>query len=662
MRPLFFIRVAAISGGLFLASAGLAGTQPVQDPSAPPSWDAPTERLFSSLPIQDEGRIKPMGTFAAYTLMKFSGKQTCKDPSGNTLSATAWLMHCLFHPRYAQTCNVFRVDDSGVMVALGLPFTRKRDLYAHQDLAPAAAKLSALAEQYAHVPAKQRTPLQTQLLNLASNVHDFESLLGAMDFTEVSFTFPSSDPLGALFPQDRPYRISDALAKSGAIRAAVIAMRSQAGAEKDQDPQGWASVGVLLGEMEKIAAHGHVLALFPPPPDSGEKEWMAPADVVEWAFDRDEEEPSAAPIALLRSLEDLALARHDAAAFAANLRLFHDAVTQIAMARGEYEKVPLENAYHRAKLFQRSLMLYILAFLILAASWALPKRMTENTFTDALLMFAVFAPTACLGAGIVLRCIIRERPPVTTLYETILFVTFTAALIALLIEFLSKQRLALSLGAILGVLGMFLANKYEIEEGVDTMPSMVAVLDSNFWLSTHVTTIAIGYAAGLLAGAIAHVYLLGKLMGFRKDDPVFYGDITRMVYGTLCFSLLFSVIGTVLGGVWANESWGRFWGWDPKENGALLIVLWQLALLHARLGGYLRDHGVNMGAVFGGIVVAFSWFGVNLLGVGLHSYGFATGTHRALLLFYAVEGVALLLGWVAWLRSDSGSAGQSAKT
>src|SRR5690606_39182780 len=138
-----------------------------------------------------------------------------------------------------------------------------------------------------------------------------------------------------------------------------------------------------------------------------------------------------------------------------------------------------------------------------------------------------------------------------------------------------------------GALGVFLANKYEVIEGTDTMPSMIAVLDTNFWLSTHVTTVTMGYAAGLLAAAIAHVYILAYALGLKRQDPAFYRSLAKMTYGVLCFGLLFATVGTVLGGIWANYSWGRFWGWDPKENGALMIVLWLLIVLHARLAGYI---------------------------------------------------------------------------
>jgi ABC-type transport system involved in cytochrome c biogenesis permease subunit len=254
-----------------------------------------------------------------------------------------------------------------------------------------------------------------------------------------------------------------------------------------------------------------------------------------------------------------------------------------------------------------------------------------------------------LVAAIVWRCVLRGRPPVTTLYETKLFVTAVGVVVALVIEALGRQRLALSAAATLGALGVFVASGYEVLDKRDTMPALVAVLDTNFWLATHVTAISIGYAAGMLAALLASGYLLAKLFRVRRGDRPFYAALSRMVYGVLCFGLIFSLVGTMLGGIWANESWGRFWGWDPKENGALLIVISQLVILHARRGGYLREHGVCMAAAFGGTVVAFSWWGVNLLGVGLHSYGFTSGINTALWSYYGVQWSICGLGALAWL-------------
>jgi ABC-type transport system involved in cytochrome c biogenesis permease subunit len=179
------------------------------------------------------------------------------------------------------------------------------------------------------------------------------------------------------------------------------------------------------------------------------------------------------------------------------------------------------------------------------------------------------------------------------------------------------------------------------------MPSLVAVLDTNFWLATHVTAITLGYAAALLAAVLGNLWMLGKMVGLKKGVPDFYRTITRMTYGVVCFGLFFSVVGTILGGIWANYSWGRFWGWDPKENGALLICLGQILILHARLGGYVRDHGLAALAALNGLCVAFSWWHVNNLGVGLHSYGQTEGVIAALYTYYGL-GTTVVVASLVW--------------
>ncbi|MCV6623778.1 MAG: cytochrome c biogenesis protein CcsA, partial [Cellvibrionaceae bacterium] len=161
------------------------------------------------------------------------------------------------------------------------------------------------------------------------------------------------------------------------------------------------------------------------------------------------------------------------------------------------------------------------------------------------------------------------------------------------------------------------------------------VLDTKFWLATHVITITLGYTATFLAGGIAVIWILGRLIGKlgQKADL----DFSRAIYGLLCYALLLSFVGTVLGGLWADDSWGRFWGWDPKENGALMIVIWCAIVLHARLGGMISFRGLAATAVIGNIITCFSWFGVNLLGVGLHSYGFTDSGFKWVVIFSIVN-------------------------
>jgi ABC-type transport system involved in cytochrome c biogenesis permease subunit len=239
------------------------------------------------------------------------------------------------------------------------------------------------------------------------------------------------------------------------------------------------------------------------------------------------------------------------------------------------------------------------------------------------------------------------RPPVGNLYDTIPFITASAVLVALVVEALSRRGFALGLAPVLGVLGLVLARRFEIGDAKDHMDPLVAVLDSNFWLVVHVITITLGYSAGLLSAALSHGYLLARALGLDGGDRGLQRSLTRAVYGTICFTLFLSLVGTVLGGIWANDSWGRFWGWDPKENGALMIVLWNLAILHARLGGLLNEWLLHLASVAGACVVVFSWWHVNFLGVGLHNYGFTAGK-ATIWAFYTAELLVVVSGLAAW--------------
>ncbi len=122
--------------------------------------------------------------------------------------------------------------------------------------------------------------------------------------------------------------------------------------------------------------------------------------------------------------------------------------------------------------------------------------------------------------------------------------------------------------------------------------------------------------------------------------------LAKMIYGVVCCATLLSFTGTVLGGIWADQSWGRFWGWDPKENGALLIVIWNALVLHARWGGMVKQRGMAQLAIAGNIVTSWSWFGTNMLGVGLHSYGFMPAALAWLLVFAVSQLVVIGIGWI----------------
>lgn len=657
-------RLALVTALLLVFASGFAVAQ--ESPVTHDGWSKEAVRLFATLPIQEGGRIKPMGTFAGFELLKFNGRRVCEDLNGHELDPTAWLMDCLYYPELARQYTTFLVQDAAVLDAAGIIHAghKRRDRYSYDELLPGRENLMGLAQQFDRIEERNRSPLQQQTLNLAMNLLEFEGLIQHMAFARYRFDFDADSSLSALLKGDS---YMDVIRRAKGLRLAILALDqgfealeqqlppADVGVFRDALPQSLQGLGEatrqnaldeleqVLKTVDQLSAHAAGLAVFPPE-DPEAAEWLSPADVASKAFLSNEGAPES--VALLDAYVRLARTADDKPAFLDALKKYHSLVTAAARSRDEYRHIPLEVTFYKAQFFYYSLILYILAFLVVAFSWLRPTSRIMHGLTLASLV----APTLLLIVGITMRCIIRGRPPVTTLYETILFITAVAVCVCIFMEVVNRRKIAGSVGAVLGMLGMFLAYKYEVREGADTMPSMIAVLDTNFWLSTHVTTVTIGYAAGLLGAALSHLYIVGRLFHFKGNDREFYKALTRMTYGVICFGLVFSVVGTVLGGIWAAESWGRFWGWDPKENGALMIVLWELAILHARRGGYIREQGLHLSSIVNGMIVGFSWWGVNLLGVGLHSYGWTSGILRALLTFFIIEAGILAMGGLLWYR------------
>jgi ABC-type transport system involved in cytochrome c biogenesis permease subunit len=219
------------------------------------------------------------------------------------------------------------------------------------------------------------------------------------------------------------------------------------------------------------------------------------------------------------------------------------------------------------------------------------------------------------------------------LYETFIFVGFISVLLGIIIELVNKQWLGNVVASVCGVIFLLIATKFSAEG--DTLKMLVAVLDSNFWLGTHVLSITIGYAGCCVAGIVGHLYIIQSLV--KPKEKELLNSTYNHLIGTLLFGLMMAFLGTMLGGIWADQSWGRFWGWDPKENGALLIVIWTAMIFHAKISRMIGPLGMAVGSVLGIIVVMWAWFGVNLLSIGLHSYGFTSGIANGLALYVVLE-------------------------
>jgi ABC-type transport system involved in cytochrome c biogenesis permease subunit len=288
----------------------------------------------------------------------------------------------------------------------------------------------------------------------------------------------------------------------------------------------------------------------------------------------------------------------------------------------------VEDMYIHIAPFHKALLFTVLAFLATVIGLATGKRLPLRT-GRALLSLAVLFTTAGLGA----RIFIMARAPVATLYESILFVTFVGMALAVVLAPRWKPGYATLTGSLFGLFLLLLSLSYE--NSGDTFALLPAVLNTNFWLATHVLSITAGYAFAFIAGGAAHIYLWPLLWRTPqvKAQEAFLASLLNLSR----IALLFTTAGTVLGAVWADQSWGRFWGWDPKENGALLIIMWLLWLLHAYRTRFISPLWFARGLALTTVFVAFAWFGVNMLGVGLHAYGFSEGRMLVLTAFSLLE-------------------------
>ncbi len=256
------------------------------------------------------------------------------------------------------------------------------------------------------------------------------------------------------------------------------------------------------------------------------------------------------------------------------------------------------------------------------------------------LVVAVAVPTAAYSLLIAVRVVLTGRPPVVDLYSSALFVGWASALTAFVLVARGVRRDLSQVAIVVSGILLFVAEATVGNQ--DTLGVVQAVLDTNFWLAVHVIVITLGYAANILAGVGAHAYVVLRLIRPFHTDR--HARLFRGLYALLAAGLVLSFAGTMLGGFWADQAWGRFWGWDPKENGALLIILFDAILLHARPANLLKGYGFALVAVLSIPVVLFSWLGVNLLGVGLHSYGFQDGSFVGLFTVLIFEGLFVSLG------------------
>ena len=581
--------------------------------------DAPDTVAFGRLPALVGGRIKPLDTVARATLLQFQGRQTVRLADGTRITPSRWIADVLLDDRKANSYQVFEIVHPDLLALLKLTETdgagKKRFSYAQ--LTPGLEELERQAQLALPIEAQRRTPFQRAVVALRDNIGLYVRL-------QASFIPPELDePLNTL----RTFQ--DTLPESiGAVR-----LRQQ------KQPHNEAAASRLMDLASRFDFMAQNAYLLPIPPDDAEKDdtaWRKTGAVLLETFQ------TGAIDAHAFSYAGLAYAwrGQKAEEFNTIVKLLR-AETRTRFA-AQLAKVDAETRFKAAAPFYTGMVLFVATLLLALASWLKwPATLARSAFYLLGLAFVL------MTAGIATRMWLEGRPPVTNLYSSALFVAWGAVGLCLILEKIHPRGLASAAGGLIGFSGLIIAHHLSLSG--DTLEMMRAVLDSNFWLATHVVIITIGYSATYLAGFLAALYILrGALTRSLDRDTAL--ALERMVYGIICFATLFSLVGTILGGIWADQSWGRFWGWDPKENGALIIVIWNAIILHVRWGKLSGPRGLMALAVFGNIVTSWSWFGTNLLGVGLHSYGFTDRGFWALVMFAASQLALIALAVLPGLR------------
>lgn len=281
-------------------------------------------------------------------------------------------------------------------------------------------------------------------------------------------------------------------------------------------------------------------------------------------------------------------------------------------------KLKAEVLYNTFHPFRYAWISYLLGLLMVFFYWLYKRRILKTLFGFFLLWGFLLHLV-----GFVLRIYISGRAPVSNMYETVLWVPFGTIIFGIIVGRINKSLLPYVGACVVALFCLILSDLAPVILDPSIQP-LEAVLKSNFWLTTHVLTITISYSAFFLAFILGDFSLYYHLNESRYRKQIQH--ITSSIYKSLQIGILLLAVGTVLGGIWADYSWGRFWGWDPKETWAFIALMGYLALLHARLAGWVKSFGMAAGSIISFSLVIMAWYGVNFwLGAGLHSYGFGSG-------------------------------------
>jgi len=570
-------------------------------PALKPVMHSPklSHERMGALAVKQSGRIKPWDSFARETLLSFRGKQNLKV-DGTKISAMEWLTLVFFNPSSANQIPLFRVDHEDLKTKVGSSDSKKK-YFSYNDLFPHFAKVDTAARLSDPEP-DRRDAFQKAVVELHSKLVRYQQLLRTFkpDFISES---NNTDFLENL----EIWLESTSNATVGSLRSLP-----------------WKPEAL---QIDLIAAKGLSPAFIYSYVSDSEPIWLSLTAAMHQFNTAEPMDPGLRSIHAYFSISSKwnEPNREKAARLNQSFSWLENSQQQ-QIPKQIWKKLNMEYTFNQIQPFILCIELYLLVFVLTLIAWvSISNTLLRSVFWVLFIGFLVHS------AAMIVRMWIMGRPPVTNLYSSAVFVGWGTVALGLGLEWIYKNGIGSAMAAITGLLSLIVA-QHLMEMG-DTLGVMRAVLDSNFWLTTHVITVTLGYSATFVAGFIAIFYVIIGLLTDKIDQEL-QQIFHRMVYGIICFALLFSFIGTFLGGIWADQSWGRFWGWDPKENGALLIVVWNAVILHAKHARQIGTSGMMICAIIGNIVTAWSWFGTNMLGQGLHSYGFMESALIWLFLFW----------------------------
>lgn len=275
-----------------------------------------------------------------------------------------------------------------------------------------------------------------------------------------------------------------------------------------------------------------------------------------------------------------------------------------------------ESSYYSAPWIPATILLYLTSSLLIGIGSRNRKEKME--FGGLSLLIAAFLLHTTVLA---IRCYILQRPPVSTMFETVVYVPWITVLASLAFYGLFRQNFLLQASSLSSVALLLLLLLTRLDH---SMENVQAVLDSQYWLMVHVMMIVASYGVFVLCGILGHLYLWRTC--WRREPPSSQAFLSRCILQTMYVGTALLIPATILGGVWAAESWGRFWDWDPKESWAFISSCIYLLGIHSFRYKVVDSKGLAAFSVLGLMSISFTWYGVNyILGTGLHSYGFGSG-------------------------------------